>query len=117
MKYRDPNRQRLLNQRPCWRDSMIALPRLEVEPLADEAESNLLYLRVCHGGRGVWLETKIHKLDFLAIVHDWELDPEETFKRLFKLPDWPKGFTDPRLVEGGPPKTKLEMAERAEDLI
>lgn len=118
MRYYDPNRSRLMNGRPCWLDSLIALPRFEIEPHETLPES--VYLRLCHGARGIWLEKTLLKKDILATLWEWEDDPEATFMRLFGLHDWPRGLgSEP--ISGGrlvpferPPVT---THERAEDLL
>lgn len=94
MKYHDPARDRLANGRPCWLDSVIALPRMELEPY--ENDQSHIYVRFMHGARGAYLEKTIHKQEILPIIRDWELDPEATFMQLFGLHDWPRGTANQR---------------------
>jgi len=87
MNFHDPTRTRLANWRPCWLNSYIALPPLQLEP--HESDPSLIHLTICHGGRGVWLEKEIPRTDLHKIIHFWETDPEGTFMDLFGLNDWP----------------------------
>src|SRR4029077_2466507 len=115
MHYCHEARSRLLNGRPCWLDSMIALPRLEFEPYEDDPSR--IYLRICHGARGVWLELIIPKSKILSTIEEWEADPEDTFMRLFALHEWPRGLGSERLSSVIPLVEPSSTKMRAEDLL
>jgi hypothetical protein len=118
MNFHDPSRTRLGNWRPCWLNSVIALPPIQLEP--HESDPSLIHLTICHGSRGVWLEKDIPKTELHKILHFWEVDPEGTFMHLFGLTDWPHEHA--RIAAAMRPKPKpIEPQVRVpipiEDLI
>jgi hypothetical protein len=90
MNFHDPTRTRLGNWRPCWLNSVIALPPIQLEP--HETDPSLISLTICHGSRGIWLNKDIPKTKLHEILHFWEVDPEGTFMNLFGLTDWPHEY-------------------------
>jgi hypothetical protein len=87
MNFHDPSRTKLGNWRPCWLNSCIALPPLQLEP--HPTDPSLISLTICHGSRGVWLEKDIPLTELHKTLHFWSEDPEGTFMSLFGLSDWP----------------------------
>lgn len=88
MHFHDPERTKLANWRPCWLESLIALPPFQLEP--HQTDPNLVTITICHGARGVWLSKDIPLTLLLSVFHSWSEDPEGTFMTLFGLDSWPK---------------------------
>jgi hypothetical protein len=89
---------------------MIALPPLSLHP--SPSDPSHITLTICHGGRGVWLDTSIPKNNLLALLSDWERDPEGTFLSLFGI-DWPRGLGH----HGSPQKRQASVDFNPEDII
>jgi hypothetical protein len=116
MRFHDPTRTKLGNWRPCWLNSCIALPPLQLEP--HETDPSLIHLTICHGSRGVWLERDIPKTELHKILHFWEEDPEGTFMHLFGLNDWPRIERDkPAQSSKAVNRVQLRVPVNIEDII
>jgi hypothetical protein len=115
--FHDPTRTRLGNWRPCWLNSCIALPPIQLEP--HETDPSLISLTICHGSRGIWMNKDIPKTELHKILHFWEEDPEGTFMSLFGLTDWPHEYDRTKIKEGRPKpeQVQLRVPISIEDLI
>lgn len=114
MMFHDPRRNKLANWRPCWLESLIALPSFQLEPHL--TDPSLVTITICHGGRGAWLSKDIPLSQLLQTFSFWSEDPEGTFMKLFGLNDWPKQFSKIELVKQKQ-TTGVKVNVPVEDLI
>lgn len=117
MHYHDPSRLRITRarDRPCWRDSIFLLPRLEFEP--GPPDSDYVILRLFDDERMNWFATPIHFHGVGPLLRHWASDPEDCW-RILTGTDWPRRLPSATqglsaTLEPVPSSTTI----RAEDLL
>jgi hypothetical protein len=111
MHFYDPSRTRLNAWRPCWLNSSVGIPSLQLTPhLTDPSK---IVLTIFDGTRGLWHSTDLPLTSLVETVHFWTEDPEGTFQTLFGLKDWPRDNYKPPSLPPLPTSTPTPI----EDLI
>ena len=84
MRFHDPQRSRAPNGTPCWLDSTLPLPSLQLTPHLYDA--GLVMVAVFDEGKVEWPE-RFYPIDLIpGLIICWNENPEGTFETLFGHP-------------------------------
>lgn len=84
MHFHDPARPRLLNGRPCWLGTQLALPAVMLEP-SPGSDRWVVSLMLVQGNMvGYWIQSELGPEAMPEFLKDWADDPERVVQEWFE---------------------------------